>query len=204
MIKLTAILFSLLVTAGVSRAGAFGTVVIDPGHGGKDLGGSYGKVYEKHLALDTAKRVEYMLKKKGFSTRMTRDSDYFISLQKRASIGNSYSNSIFVSIHYNYTYKRDVKGIETFYYSSRSKALAQYVHNATMRKTRAVDRGTKFARYYVIRHANNPAILVEGGFVSNSSECRDCKRGNYRQEIADGIVEGISQYQAARRAGRVK
>ncbi|GAA5496761.1 N-acetylmuramoyl-L-alanine amidase [Rubritalea squalenifaciens DSM 18772] len=201
---LLAILLSLLCTAGLSSAGAFSTVVIDAGHGGKDIGGSYGKVYEKHLALDTAKRVDYMLKRKGYRTRMTRDSDHFITLQKRASIGNSYRNSIFVSIHYNYTYKRHVKGIETFYYSSRSKALAQYIQNATLRKTGAVDRGVKFARYYVIRHAKNPAVLVEGGFVSNSSECRDCKRGNYRQDIAEGIVEGIVRYQSARRSGRVR
>lgn len=204
IIKLSSVLFLLLATTGISSAGAFGTVVIDPGHGGKDIGGSYGKVYEKHLALDTAKRVEYLLKKQGYRTRMTRDSDYFITLQKRASIGNSYSNSIFVSIHYNYTYKRHVKGIETFYYSSRSKSLAQYIHNATLRKTSATNRGVKFARYYVIRHAKNPAVLVEGGFVSNSSECRDCKRGNYRQDIAEGIVEGINHYQSARRSGRVR
>ena len=117
-----------LASFGLLQAKAFSTIVIDAGHGGKDYGGSYGKVYEKHLALDTAQRVEYMLKKKGYRTRMTRSSDVFLSLQKRASIGNRYGNSIFVSIHYNCTYRRAAKGIETFYYTSRSKPLAQYVH----------------------------------------------------------------------------
>ena len=194
----------LIALASPLLAGAFSTVVIDAGHGGKDIGGNYGKVYEKHLALDTAKRVEYMLKRKGYRTRMTRTSDVFISLQKRASIGNRYRNSIFVSIHYNYTYRKAANGIETFYYTSRSKPLAQYVHRATLSKTRAYDRGVKFARYYVIRHAKNPAILFEGGFLQNSRERRAVKKGSYRQRISEGIVSGIEQYQAARRAGRAR
>ncbi|MFC5050511.1 N-acetylmuramoyl-L-alanine amidase [Rubritalea spongiae] len=191
----------LIATSCLATAGAFRTVVIDAGHGGKDIGGNYDKVYEKHLALDTAKRVEYMLKKKGYSTKMTRTSDVFISLQKRASIGNRYSNSIFVSIHYNYTYRKAACGIETFYYTSRSKPLAKYVNEAVRSKTRAHNRGVKFARYYVIRNAKNPAILFEGGFLQNTSERRAVKKGSYRQKIAEGIVQGIEKYQYARKKG---
>ena len=202
--------FILLITSlwlaslGINQAGAFSTVVIDAGHGGKDYGGSNGKVYEKHLALDTAKRVDYMLRRKGYRTRMTRSSDVFISLQKRASIGNRYKNSIFISIHYNCTYRRAAKGIETFYYTSRSKSLAKYVHKAILRKTGANDRKVKHARYYVIRNAKNPSILFEGGFLTNSSERRACKKGHYRQRIAEGIVSGIDKYQSARRTGRIR
>ena len=63
-----------------ASAGSFDTVVIDAGHGGRDNGGSYGKVYEKWLALDTAIRVEKKLKAQGFRTVMTRRSDNFITL----------------------------------------------------------------------------------------------------------------------------
>ena len=66
------------------EAGAFRTVVIDPGHGGHDIGGHYGKVYEKHLALDTSMRLENYLKSSGYRTVMTRRSDAFISLSRRA------------------------------------------------------------------------------------------------------------------------
>lgn len=196
-------LLTLTLMSTLVSAAAFSTIVIDAGHGGKDVGGNYKKVYEKHLALDTAKRVEYMLKKKGYRTRMTRTSDVFLSLQKRASIGNRYRNSIFISIHYNYTYRKGAAGVETFYYTKRSKSLAQYVHAAILKKTRAYDRNVKFARYYVIRNVRNPAILFEGGFLSNSRERRHCRKGHYRQDIAEGMVAGIDQYQAARRAGRV-
>jgi N-acetylmuramoyl-L-alanine amidase len=191
----------LIASCSIVSAGAFSTVIIDAGHGGKDIGGNYGKVYEKHLALDTAKRVEYMLKRKGYRTRMTRTSDVFLSLQKRASIGNRYSNSIFVSIHYNYTYRKAANGIETFYYTSRSKPLAKYVNEEVLKKTRAFNRGVKFARYYVIRNSKNPAILFEGGFLQNSSERRAVKKGSYRQRISEGIVKGIERYQYARKKG---
>lgn len=206
MLSLSRIIIPLimLATCSLVTAGAFSTVIIDAGHGGKDIGGNYDKVYEKHLALDTAKRVEYMLKRKGYRTRMTRTSDVFISLQKRASIGNRYSNSIFVSIHYNYTYRKAANGIETFYYTSRSKPLAKYVQSETLKKTRAYDRGVKFARYYVIRNSKNPAILFEGGFLQNSSERRAVKKGSYRQRISEGIVKGIEKYQYARKKGWAK
>lgn len=194
---------SLLLT-GVSMAGKFSTVIIDPGHGGKDNGGSYGKVYEKHLALDTALRVNHELKKKGYRTKMTRTSDVFISLSGRAAFANKYSNAIFVSIHYNYTYKRHVKGLETFYYSGRSKPLATYIQAGMLNRYRTTSRGVKYARYYVLRHTKHPSALVECGFVSNYSDRTLSKKGSYRQKMAEGIVDGIVKYQKARSRGWVK
>ncbi len=196
----------LLVTLGSVGAGAggFSRVVIDPGHGGHDRGGHYGKVYEKHLALDTCLRLEHYLKSSGYRTVMTRRSDTFISLPKRTEIGNRYRNSIFVSVHYNYTWKRHVSGLETFYYGSRSRPLAQFVHEGMLKRVRATNRGVKYARYYVIRNAKNPAILVECGFVSNSRERGRMKKGSYRDAMARGIAEGIARYQSARRSGRVQ
>lgn len=199
---LPAVLFLILAALG-AQAGPFRTVVIDAGHGGHDKGGHFGKVYEKHLALDTAMRLENYLKASGYRTVMTRRSDQFISLSQRCRIGNRYSNSIFVSIHYNYTWKRDVSGLETFYYSSRSKSLANYIHTGMHKRVRAYNRGVKFARYYVIRNSKNPSVLVEAGFVSNYSERTRMKKGTYRDNIARGIAEGIARYQEARRSGRV-
>ncbi len=187
--------------SSMALAGKFSTVVIDAGHGGRDNGGSYGKVYEKHLALDTSFRVNYLLRKKGYSTKLTRSSDVFISLSKRAQFSNRYSNSIMVSIHYNWTYKKYIHGIETFYHGSRSKPLAQYIQTGILKKYRAHNRGVKYARYYVLRHTKNPAVIVELGFLSNYSERMRCMKGWYRQKMAEGIVDGIVKYQNARRRG---
>jgi N-acetylmuramoyl-L-alanine amidase len=63
-----------------------------------------------------------------------------------------------------------------------------------LNRVRSVDRGVKYARYYVLRYSKNPAILVEGGFVSNSRERGRTKEGWYREAIANGIVDGIVDY----------
>lgn len=182
----------------MASAANFRTVVIDPGHGGHDLGGHWGRVYEKHLALDTATRLEATLKRMGYQTVMTRKSDYFISLPQRVSTANRYKNAIFVSIHYNYTWKEQVSGLETFYYNREGQRLARYVQSSLVRMTRTVNRNAKFARFYVLRNCKLPAILVEGGFVSNEKERNRMKSAYFRESIARGIAEGIQRY---RRAG---
>jgi N-acetylmuramoyl-L-alanine amidase len=182
------------IAASPLMAANFRTVVIDPGHGGHDNGGQWGKVYEKHLALDTAARLQNHLKRMGFQTVMTRRSDYFVSLPQRVAIGNRYRNAIFVSIHFNYTWKEHVSGLETFYYSREGQKLANYVQAGMVRQTRTVNRQAKFARYYVIRNSVLPAILVEGGFVSNEKERERMKSADFREAIARGVAEGIQRY----------
>jgi N-acetylmuramoyl-L-alanine amidase len=196
MKTITGFLMALMLSALVSTAwgASFRTVVIDPGHGGHDNGGQWGKVYEKHLALDTSVRLERSLKRMGYQTVMTRRSDSFISLPQRVAIGNRYKNAIFVSMHFNYTWKQQVSGLETFYYSREGQRLANCVQNSLIRYTRTVNRNAKFARYYVIRNSSLPAILVEGGFVSNEEERERMKTGEFREAIARGVADGINRY----------
>ncbi|MCW1887578.1 N-acetylmuramoyl-L-alanine amidase [Luteolibacter flavescens] len=201
MRKLFRLLLPMLLLCAASlpaQARFFRTVIIDPGHGGHDKGGQWGQVYEKHLALDTSVRLESELKKRGFRTVMTRRSDYFISLPERVRIASRYSDAIFVSVHYNYTWKQQVSGLETFYHSGQSQALASYVHSGMMSKVRAVNRGVKFARFYVIRNTTCPSILVECGFVSNAGERSRMKTAWFRQALAEGMAEGIARF---RRSG---
>ena len=143
---------------------------------------------------DTAFRLEGKLKSLGYQTVMTRRSDYFISLPQRVSMGNRYKNAIFVSIHYNYTWKQDVSGLETFYSSEQGRRLAYHVQNCLIQRTRTVDRKVKYARFYVIRNSTLPAILVEGGFVSNAAERNRMKSAWFRDSIAQGVVDGIQRY----------
>jgi N-acetylmuramoyl-L-alanine amidase len=185
---------ALAVSGSLASAANFRTVVIDAGHGGHDNGGQWGRVYEKHLALDTAYRLESKLKGLGYHTVMTRRSDYFISLPQRVSMANRYRNAIFVSIHYNYTWKQQVSGLETFYSNAESQRLAQLVQSNLIRRTRTVDRSAKYARFYVIRHTKMPSILVEGGFVSNASERNRMKSGWFRDAVAQGVADGIQRY----------
>jgi len=190
---LSSFILGLALTAAAS-AYNFRTVIIDAGHGGHDTGGQWGRVYEKHLALDTSVRLEAHLKKMGYNTVMTRRSDYFVSLPSRMAGANKYKNAIFVSIHYNYTWKQGVSGIETFYHSQQSHKLAQDVHRGVMSRVKVVDRGVKYARYYVIRNCGMPSVLVEGGFVSNSNERSRMKTAWFRDAIARGIADGVQRF----------
>lgn len=188
------IILLLTILTGMVQAKSFRYVIIDPGHGGHDRGGHSGKVYEKHLALDTALRLEHLLKRRGIRTKMTRRSDIFISLPGRVAIGNRYSRSIFVSIHFNHAWRREASGLETYYYGAEGKKLATLVQNGITSKLRTPNRGAKYARFYVIRNSKHPAILVEGGFVSNSRERSRMKKAWFRQSLAEGIAEGILKY----------
>lgn len=185
-----------LVLAG--SANAFDTVVIDPGHGDFDRGAAIGYVYEKHLALDTARRVEQLLRKEGLKVVMTRSRDVFIPLPSRASTGNRYGNAIFVSIHYNYSSGGRGAGVETYYHFSRGYTLAAYIQAYLVQRTAMTNRGVKHANFHVIRNTTrNPAVLVECGFVSNSSERARMLTGEFRARIAEGIAQGIVAYKRA-------
>jgi N-acetylmuramoyl-L-alanine amidase len=185
---------ALFALSSAASAANFRTVVIDAGHGGHDNGGQWGRVYEKHLALDTAYRLEAKLKAMGYQTVMTRRSDYFVSLPQRVAMGNKYRNSIFVCIHYNFTVNQEANGLETFYYNQEGQRLSQYVQSNLIRRTGTTDRKAKFARFFVLRNSKQPAILVEGGFVSNTTERNRMKSATFRDQLAQGIADGIQRY----------
>jgi len=173
---------------------AFTTVVIDPGHGGHDLGASRSLIYEKHLNLDVARRLERTLQESGFRTVLTRGNDEFIPLTTRSAMANKYRNAIFVSIHFNWSWKSQVTGIETFYRSSSSRSLADYIHKQVIQQIGCTNRGVKTANFSVLRNTRHTAVLVEGGFVSNKGERSSMLDPHYRQVLADSIARGILQY----------
>ncbi len=185
------VFLAVLALLGAGPALAFSTVVIDPGHGGHDLGAADSYVYEKHINLDVARRLERSLKEAGFKTIMTRSKDEFLSLSERSSIANRTRNAIFVSVHFNSSYRTAALGIETFYRSSDSEKLAQLVQRELIKNVRATDRGVKTANFAVLRNTKHPAVLVEGGFVSNKEERSAMCDPLYRQVVADSIARAV-------------
>lgn len=188
------IALSLLLGMLTLSAWGFNTVIIDAGHGGNDRGGSWGKVYEKHLALDTAFRLERYLKKKGYRVVMTRKKDKYLSLAQRSSFANRYRNAIFVSIHINKASRTGAAGIETFYYGSEGRKLGSAIQKKMVSKVKVEDRGLKYARFHVLRKTKIPAVLTEIGFVSNYGDRQRLKSGYYRDAVAKAIADGIAQY----------
>lgn len=183
-------------------------IIVDAGHGGKDAGANSKKegYEEKELTLQTAFLIADHLKQLGYKTIMTRKQDTYVPLDTRAEIANAVDADLFVSIHYNYSVSKDAQGIEIFYYkegktplSSRvlqSKLLGQEVLKKIVKQTGAESRGVKQANFAVVRETKMPAILIEAGFLSNSSERARIHDQKYRQSLAQGIAQGIDAYLA--------
>lgn len=180
-------------------------VVVDPGHGGDDFGAhSNGKpvYHEKNLNLATANMLKTYLEQNGIDVIMTRQDDVFIALDKRAEFANRMKPTLFVSVHYNSAPSKDADGVEVFYYRSEtdkkrtreSRILAKAVCDQVILTTKANSRGVKNGNFAVIRETNMPAILIEGGFLTNDKEMEKIKDPNYMKKIAWGISQGIKTY----------
>lgn len=180
-------------------------IVIDAGHGGKDDGTQsveQPKFLEKHLTLTTAKMLDTYLQGYGFRTYMTREDDTYIPLSKRAEMANEKDTHLFISVHYNAAENRTAKGIEVYYYDSDkdtsrtkdSKKLATAVLDDVITETHAKSRGVKHGNFAVIRETKMPAILIEGGFMTNEDEMNNIKNASYMKKIAWGIAQGIKDY----------
>ncbi|PWU10548.1 MAG: N-acetylmuramoyl-L-alanine amidase [Verrucomicrobia bacterium] len=173
--------------------GKFNTVVLDAGHGGYDMGGRavYGEMNEKILALDIVKRINAILCHKGYHTILTRTDDTFIPLGKRTEISNHTPNSIFVSIHINWSRNRSAHGLETFYYLPNSRRLATNILREIGQVYATPIRGVKFARFHVLRYNLRPAVLCELGFDSNRFENGLLRKAQHRQSLAEAVARGI-------------
>ena len=182
-------------TTTTNTSHTFETVVLDPGHGGKDSGAvrRYSPA-EKTVALDVALRVKRKLRESQLHTVLTRESDVFIPLDTRVAMGNSEKNSIFVSIHFNDSRRRGVSGFETYYHSSYAFDLASAIERKLTTLPRAGNRGVKTAGFRVLRNARYPSVLVECGFLSNRAEGGQVSSSAYREQLADKIAEAIVDY----------
>ena len=180
------------------------TIVVDAGHGGKDQGAHKKTTAyeEKQLTLATAKLVAQYLEQMGFNVLFTRADDTFIPLDARCSFANSNKADLFVSIHYNAASNAKAHGIEVFYYkeckdkvrAASSKALADTVLGSIITQTQAKSRGVKHGNLAVVRETKMPAILVEGGFLTNSDELSKILTPEYRSTLARSVAIGVKEY----------
>ncbi|KXB64998.1 N-acetylmuramoyl-L-alanine amidase [Aedoeadaptatus coxii] len=182
------------------------TVVIDPGHGGKDSGAiGVDRSMEKTWALKTAQRVEGLLRQQGYQVIMTRTRDEYIQLAERARIANDANADIFLSIHFNSGGSEKPRGVEVLYASENNvslkkqagdqRRLANEVLKSVLKETGMSSRGIKNRpELAVLRLTKMNAALVEGGFMSNPDEMDIIKSDAYLDKLARGIVNGIVNF----------
>lgn len=197
-------------------------IVIDAGHGGKDVGAKNDayKLYEKDLTLDVARRLQSLLTQAGFEVVMTRDSDVYIPLERRPQIANREHGDLFISIHFNAAGSSTAAGFETFALTPQYQASSKYskpgrgdsirydgneqdawntlfgyhVQRALVQRVGGPDRGLKRARFLVLKHLHCPGVLVELGFVSNPGTAQKLRTVSFRETLAQSLYDGIIQY----------
>lgn len=197
-------------------------IVIDAGHGGKDVGAKNDayRLLEKDLTLDVSQRLKSMLERRGYEVVMTRDSDRFIPLDRRPKIANRAKGDLFISIHFNAAARTTAEGYETFALTPQYQASSKYtepgrgdsrryngndqdpwntllgyhVQRSLVQTMGGTDRGLKRARFLVLKHLDCPGVLLELGFVSNPETAHKVRSATFRQSLAQSLYDGIIQY----------
>ena len=196
-------------------------IVIDPGHGGNNFGtvSVLDGRFEKEFTLDWAKRLKPLLETNGWKVFLTRTSDVYVTNFDRVTFAEAHHADLFISLHFNSTSDRNKKtgGLETYCitptgmpstltrgfadpwfenlpnnnFDAQNLLLAIRVQNA-LRVTGLEDRGVRRSRFdTVLRGQNRPAILIEGGYLSNPREASLIESPEYRQKLAEALANAL-------------
>gem|GEM_PF-345460 len=202
------------------------SILIDPGHGGRDSGthNSVTGAWEKDLTLDWAMRLARLLLARGWQVYMTRTNDVALSPAERVALAENSQAALFLSLHFNAVAgNRTLAGIETYCltpaglpsslvrdepddpgqvypnnaFDEANLQVAFELHRALVQRTGAPDRGLRRARCLgVLRWQNRPAVLVEGGYLSNPTEARRIASPDYRQAMAQALADALERLAA--------
>lgn len=178
------------------------TVCIDAGHGAHDSGavGAKLKLKEKDQALKTAMILADQLVNEGCNVIMTRTDDRYLELKARAAIANENQADVFISVHYNSASSKSASGIIIFHHgnSSVGKLLAQCISQKVATKGQLANRGAvsdfavaKSKGFSVLRNTTMVGVLLELGFLSNSSDEAKIQSDEFKREVCRGVVEGL-------------
>ena len=196
-------------------------IVIDPGHGGEDSGTTsvLGRGYEKEFTLDWARRLGSVLATNGWRVFFTRTNDADLSVSNRIAFAGAHQADLFLSLHFNSSAPSDQQaGLETYCltptgmpstltrgfgddcglafpnnaFDAQNLQFAARVHRALLQVNGKRDRGVRRARFLgVLRGQHCPAILVEGGYLSNPQEARRIADPAYRQKLAEALAQAL-------------
>jgi N-acetylmuramoyl-L-alanine amidase len=173
---------------------ASGTVVVDPGHGGKKPGAqSVLGYWEKGVNLEISHKLAQHLRKAGVNVVMTRENDSHVTLEGRAALANRINADLFVSIHCNTISKSSYRGFIIFTARSASWTSKKTAKNISrsLSKVNVPSRGLQNQDFKVLVQTRCPAVLVECGFMTNHEEARLLTESWYQDKLARAIADGI-------------
>ena len=199
----------------------FSTVVLDAGHGGQDGGGSTTTGSEKDYTIDVIRDLKHSLEAKGLKVVLTRSDDTYLGLEQRADLANAIPDAIFVSVHFNSSGDPGATGLEVYAmtpcgaastgdqnialdqlkptpgndFDNASLALGNCIQYSVLGQMNVGNRGVRRARFAVLRLTHAPAILIEGGFMTNGADSKLITNPAWRQNLAEAVAMGVRNYQ---------
>lgn len=184
-------------------------VALDPGHGGNDPGAiGVNGVYESTVNLRIAALVKQKLEAQGVRVVILRTGNTTISLDDRRKLARQSGADLFVAIHNNSSTSGKTSGTEVYYYRAFSQPLASSVHASLVSAWREIykgnaamtdkivpqDGGVRYYPFRVTRIEECPAVLVECGYLSNTTECNAVCQPANQEKLAGAIANGILRY----------
>lgn len=188
-------------------------IIIDAGHGGMD-GGATGVsgVLEKDINLSIARKLYSLAQLDGYEAIMVRSTDQSVhekgisgvrkqkvsDIHQRLALAKQYPDAVFISIHQNYFPQQSSWGTQVFYSTEneQSRVLAQKIQD-NIREALQLDnkREIKAAgkNLYLLSHMDNPAVMVECGFISNPEDCQRLLQADYQQQLAFKILQSVTE-----------
>lgn len=179
-------------------------IAIDPGHGGFDPGKiSVNGDQEKCVNLAISLKLKEKLEKAGYEVVLTRSDDNSLAakksddMKKRCAIINQKAD-IAISIHANSFEKESARGAQVFYHKSsqEGKELATYLQKSFLTNVDSTNGRQISANdsYYMLKNTKCPLVIVECGFLSNSTEAKLLCTESYQDKIANAVCLGIEEY----------
>lgn len=184
-------------------------VMIDPGHGGKDCGAvGVNGVYESEINLKIANYIKNNLENRGVRVKFTRYDNSLYSLDQRQKFARDSDADLFIALHNNSSETSLLSGTEVYYYRANSQPLAKTIHSKLVDAWKGIysdnslmyekivpeDGGVRFFPFQVTRIEECPSVLVECGYLSNSTECSMLCNDDVQKELAKAIADGIIDY----------
>jgi len=183
-------------------------IVVDPGHGGKDIGApayfNHGpqEPFEKDLVLDIGLRLAALLRAEGAEVTMTRDDDTYVTLSARAEVANRLKADAFISVHCNSCDRPDtLHGTSVYFDHQHSAGFARLVQNELVAALGTTDKGVRNANFAVIRRARVPGVLVETAFINHKEDRARLLQPEFRERAARAVATGTIRFLEPKSAG---
>jgi N-acetylmuramoyl-L-alanine amidase len=201
----------------------FDTVVLDAGHGGRDLGEKGVHGHEKNYTLALALAVRETLMERGFNVILTRDQDSFVPQAERVTLANKTPKSLYLSLQFSASPDASQAGVQTTsmlmsgsgagtdqeakadtaqasresWLNVTSIALSTAVHANIVSRFKCEDRGIRQSLAPELEGLTCPGVLFEGGFLSNDRDAHLIAAKEFREALAEAIADGVINFQRA-------